>query len=128
MVKRWMVAGRLRMANHTKTGAGRIKMLRSGREHPLLNFIENLLLLLGLLAGPAGIALRLTTRPYRAMALSSAVAVTAVWGGLALSYAAPKLPPSFSILALVTTSYTVTVLCSLPFGRRQRPVLTGPTR
>jgi zinc/manganese transport system permease protein len=68
------------------------------------------LLLLGLLAAPAGIALRLTTRPYRAMALAAVVAVAAVWGGLALSYAAPKLPPSFTILGLVTTAYAVTVL------------------
>jgi zinc/manganese transport system permease protein len=70
------------------------------------------LLLLGLLAGPAGIALRLTTRPYRAMALASAVAIGAVWAGLALSYAAPKLPPSFSILALVTVGYAVAVIVS----------------
>jgi zinc/manganese transport system permease protein len=68
------------------------------------------LLILGLLAGPAGIAMRLTTRPYRAMATATAIAVTAVWGGLALSYAAPRLPPSFSILALITVAYAGTVL------------------
>jgi zinc/manganese transport system permease protein len=68
------------------------------------------LLILGLLAGPAGIALRLTTRPYRAMALAAGIAVAAVWGGLALSYAAPKLPPSFSILALVALGYAGTVV------------------
>jgi zinc/manganese transport system permease protein len=63
------------------------------------------LLLLGLLAAPAGIAMRLTARPYRAMALASAIAVAAVWGGLALSYAAPRLPPSFGILALLAAGY-----------------------
>lgn len=63
------------------------------------------LLILGLLAGPAGIALRLTTRPYRAMALAAGIAVASVWGGLALSYAAPKLPPSFAILALIAVAY-----------------------
>jgi zinc/manganese transport system permease protein len=68
------------------------------------------LLILGLLAGPAGIAMRLTTRPYRAMALATAIAVIAVWGGLSLSYAAPKLPPSFSILALITAAYAGTVV------------------
>jgi zinc/manganese transport system permease protein len=63
------------------------------------------LLILGLLAGPAAIAMRLTTNAYRAMALAMAIAVGAVWGGLSLSYAAPRLPPSFSILALVTAGY-----------------------
>ena len=67
------------------------------------------LLLLGLLAGPAGIARRLSTRPYRAMALAPAIAVLAVWGGMTLSYAVPRLPPSFSIIALITAAYAVTV-------------------
>ena len=75
------------------------------------------LLILGLLAGPAGIAMRLTTRPYRAMALAIAIAVVATWGGLALSYAAPRLPPSFSILALIAGGYTLTgVLNGFRFG------------
>jgi zinc/manganese transport system permease protein len=63
------------------------------------------LLVLGLLAAPAGIAIRLTTRPYRAMLYATSIAVAAVWAGLTLSYAAPKLPPSFSILALLTAAY-----------------------
>jgi len=66
------------------------------------------LLLLGLLAGPAAIAMHLTTRPYRAMVLAPAIAVAGVWGGLALSYAAPKLPPSFAILTLITAAYVGT--------------------
>ena len=45
------------------------------------------LLLLGLIAAPAGAAHLLTTRPYRGLALSAAIAVTAMWAGLALSYA-----------------------------------------
>src|ERR1700741_2138702 len=44
------------------------------------------LLLLGLLAAPAGAAQRLTANPYRAMWLAAALAVLAMWGGLALSY------------------------------------------
>jgi zinc/manganese transport system permease protein len=67
------------------------------------------LLILGLLAGPAGIALRLTARPYRAMALAAAIAIASVWGGLALSYVAPRLPPSFAILALIAVAYVGTV-------------------
>ncbi|MFD9636896.1 metal ABC transporter permease, partial [Streptomyces violascens] len=44
------------------------------------------LLLLGLLAAPAGTAQRLTDRPYRALALSAGLAVADLWAGLALSY------------------------------------------
>ncbi|MEY2405616.1 MAG: zinc/manganese transport system permease protein [Acidimicrobiaceae bacterium] len=79
------------------------------------------LLLLGLLAGPAGTALRITSRPYGAMALASAIAVGAVWAGIALSYAVPKLPPSFSILAVITAVYLATVAIGQA-GRRGRPV------
>lgn len=63
------------------------------------------LLLLGLLAAPAGAAVRLTTRPYRAMALSVVIAVGSVWGGVAFSYAVPKVPPSFGIIAVATAAY-----------------------
>jgi zinc/manganese transport system permease protein len=63
------------------------------------------LLLLGLLAAPAGAALRLTSRPYRAMWLSAGLAVASMWIGLGLSYAVPRLPPSFSILAVATVIY-----------------------
>jgi zinc/manganese transport system permease protein len=68
------------------------------------------LLLLGLLAAPAGVAVRLTVRPYRAIAVSAAVAVAAVWGGLALSYAVPQLPPSFSVIGLAAGAYFVTIV------------------
>jgi zinc/manganese transport system permease protein len=67
------------------------------------------LLLLGLLAAPAGTAQRLTTRPYLGMALAAGVAVADVWAGLALSYAVPALPPSFSILAVATGVYLGTI-------------------
>jgi len=63
------------------------------------------LLLLGLLAAPAGAAHLLTDRPYRAMCLSAVLAVASVWLGLALSYAAPSLPPSFAIMAVATGIY-----------------------
>lgn len=63
------------------------------------------LLLLGLLAAPAGAAMRLATRPTQGMALATGIAVAAVWGGLSLSYAAPKVPPSFGIIAIVTATY-----------------------
>jgi zinc/manganese transport system permease protein len=63
------------------------------------------LLLLGLLAGPAGAAHRLTARPYRALALSAGLAVVAMWAGLTLSYLVPRIPPSFAILSAVTACY-----------------------
>ncbi|MGA5821124.1 metal ABC transporter permease [Kitasatospora sp. NPDC094028] len=68
------------------------------------------LLLLGLLAAPAGAAVRLTDRPFRALALSAALAVAEMWGGLLLSAAAPKLPPSFSIMATASAVYAATFL------------------
>lgn len=65
------------------------------------------LLLLGLLATPAAAAQRLTASPYRAMGLSSAIAVVATWTGLAVSYAAASIPPSFAILSATTAAYLV---------------------
>jgi zinc/manganese transport system permease protein len=68
------------------------------------------LLLLGLVAAPAGAAQRLTTRPYRAMWLSAILALGAMWAGLALSYAVPKLPPSFAVIASAAALYLLAAL------------------
>ncbi len=68
------------------------------------------LLLLGLLTGPAAAAHRLTGRPYAGVALAGALAVGAMWGGLALSYAVPRLPPSTAIVALAIGVYAVAAL------------------
>ena len=76
------------------------------------------LLLLGLLAAPAGAAIRLTDRPYRALALSAGLAVLEMWVGLFASYAVPKMPPSFAIMAVATAVYAATFL-------KRRPV-SGP--
>jgi zinc/manganese transport system permease protein len=70
------------------------------------------LLILGLLAAPAGAASRLTTRPFRALGLSAAIAVASVWIGLTASYAIPKMPPSFAILAVATLVYLIAVVIS----------------
>lgn len=70
------------------------------------------LLLLGLLAAPAGTALRLTARPFAGLALSCAIAVADVWIGLALSALVPALPPSFSVLAAATAGYAVAIAWS----------------
>jgi zinc/manganese transport system permease protein len=66
------------------------------------------LLLLGLLAAPAGAALRLTDRPYVAMALASLLSVVAMVLGLVASYLLPKVPPSFGIIAVATVMYALT--------------------
>jgi zinc/manganese transport system permease protein len=61
--------------------------------------------LLGLLTGPAATALLLTRRPFRALALSGAVALVEVWLGLALAYAVPSLPPTFAIMTVIVAGY-----------------------
>jgi zinc/manganese transport system permease protein len=63
------------------------------------------LLLLGLLAAPAGAAHKLTTNPYLGVALSAVIAALATWGGLALSYVVPSLPASSAIIGLAAVSY-----------------------
>ena len=70
------------------------------------------LLLLGLLAAPAGAAHRLTSRPYRALFLSAAFAVGSVWLGLTLSYEFPALPPSSMIIAVAAGIYAVALVAS----------------
>ena len=74
------------------------------------------LLLLGLLAAPAGAAQRLTARPYRGIALSALLAVGAMWGGLALSYAIPSIPASTAVIGLAAGAYALALLAS----RRRR--------
>jgi zinc/manganese transport system permease protein len=56
------------------------------------------LLLLGLITTPAATAQRLTTRPWRAVAASVAIAVATVWVGLWLGYVQSSLPPSSAIV------------------------------
>jgi zinc/manganese transport system permease protein len=68
------------------------------------------LLVLGLLAAPAATAQRITPRPYPAFILSAALAVGCVWLGLAVSYRAPQLPPSFAIVAALASMYASAAL------------------
>jgi zinc/manganese transport system permease protein len=80
------------------------------------------LLILGLLAAPAGAATRITTRPMPALALSAAIAVASVWIGLTASYTIPNLPPSFAILTVATLTYLATIAAN-----HLRPRHTGHT-
>jgi zinc/manganese transport system permease protein len=76
------------------------------------------LLILGLLAAPAGAAMRLTSRPLVAFGISGVIAVLSMWVGLWVSYVVPVVPPSFSILAAATLAY----LCTAFLGRRRLPI------
>jgi zinc/manganese transport system permease protein len=86
------------------------------------------LLLLGLLAAPAGAAHRLTPNPYLALALSAALAVGAMWSGLALSYAIPSLPPSSAVIGFAAAIYLLAFALTTPrwTSMRSAPHLTAP--
>ncbi len=79
------------------------------------------LLLLGLIAAPAGTAQRLTSRPFAAMWLSAGIAVGSVWAGLIVAYVEPRMPPSFGILAVATAVYLVS------FALTAAPLTGRPT-
>ncbi|HVC84985.1 MAG TPA: metal ABC transporter permease [Solirubrobacteraceae bacterium] len=74
------------------------------------------LLLLGLLAAPAGAAHRLTANPYLGMALSAAFALASVWIGIAISYRSAALPPSSAIVLVAGAIYV------LAFAAGSRPL------
>jgi zinc/manganese transport system permease protein len=76
------------------------------------------LLLVGLLAAPAGAAHRLTLDPYRGMALSAALAVAALWLGLVLAYRIPSVPPSSAIVGVAGGVYLLAT--SMAWARRRR--------
>jgi zinc/manganese transport system permease protein len=78
------------------------------------------LLILGLLAAPAGAASRLTTRPFVALGLSAGIAVLSMWIGLTASYALPRLPPSFTIITAAAACYALAALVSSLPARPQR--------
>ena len=65
------------------------------------------LLILGLIAAPAGAAMRLTSKPYLGMGLSVGIALVAMWGGIALSYALPSLPPGSAIVGVAVGVYAL---------------------
>jgi zinc/manganese transport system permease protein len=63
------------------------------------------LLVLGLLAAPAGAARLLVRSPYRGAALAATFALISVWSGIALSYAIRPLPPSSAIVGIAAAIY-----------------------
>ena len=78
------------------------------------------LLLLGLLAAPAGAAHRLTTRPFHGLLVSGALSVGSVWLGLTLSYTFPTLPPSSMIVASAVGTYVLAVTARSATGASSR--------
>ncbi|HEY1778580.1 MAG TPA: metal ABC transporter permease [Solirubrobacteraceae bacterium] len=79
------------------------------------------LLMLGLLAAPAGAAHRLTASPYAGMALSAALALASVWIGITLSYEIGALPPSSAIVLVAGAFYALAAIA----GWRPRPRVLG---
>jgi zinc/manganese transport system permease protein len=68
------------------------------------------LLLLGLLAAPAGAAHLLTASPYLGMMFSAAIALVSVWAGIVLSYELSSLPPSSAIVAVAAGCYALAIV------------------
>lgn len=68
------------------------------------------LLLLGLLAAPAGAAHRLTANPYRGMALAAGIALLSMWAGLALGYWITALPPGSAVILVASGCYALTMV------------------
>jgi zinc/manganese transport system permease protein len=79
------------------------------------------LLLLGLLAAPAGAARLLTPDPWAGLAISAALAVGSTWVGLALSYTISRLPPSSAIILVATFAYALAALSGLIRRPARRP-------
>jgi zinc/manganese transport system permease protein len=79
------------------------------------------LLLLGLLAAPAAAAVRLTDRPWLALAASVGFAVSSVWIGLGAAYGLPRVPPSFAILAAATILYAASATWRARDSGRRSP-------
>src|SRR6185312_15515268 len=75
------------------------------------------MLLLGLLAAPAGTALLLTDRPYAGLALSAGLAVADIWIGLLLTHFFPNAPTSFWIMTVTAVTYAG----AIAYSRTRRP-------
>jgi zinc/manganese transport system permease protein len=74
------------------------------------------LLLLGLIAAPAGAAHKLTARPYLALALACLFALAAVWLGVLAAYLISSLPPSTAILGVAAAIYLAAFASSFAAG------------
>ena len=80
------------------------------------------LLLLGLIAAPAGAAHRLTANPSLALGLSCLFAVASMWLGIVGAYVISSLPPSTAILGVASAIY----LCAFVVTAVQRQSSHAP--
>ena len=76
------------------------------------------LLLFGLVAAPPAAAQLLTDRPWWGFLLSGLLSVVAVWVGVTVAYAAPRLPVSFDIMSTSAVIYLVAAVVALLRRRR----------
>jgi zinc/manganese transport system permease protein len=80
------------------------------------------LLLIGLVAAPAGAAHRLTSRPYLGMGLAAAIGVASVWLGLWIATLAPNIPPSSAITGVAAVVFFAAHAPAHALRRLRRPV------
>jgi zinc/manganese transport system permease protein len=78
------------------------------------------LLLVGLIAAPPAAAQLLTDRPWSGFVLSGLLSVTAMWIGITVAYAAPRLPVSFAIMTTATLIYLAAAVITTARRRRHR--------
>jgi zinc/manganese transport system permease protein len=71
------------------------------------------LLLLGLIAGPAAAARRLTSRPWAGLLLSAGLSLLCMVSGLIAAYEIPSLPPSSAVIFIAAALYIAAALVSL---------------
>ena len=68
------------------------------------------LLFVGLVAAPAGAAMRLTANPFSTTALSMGLSVAAVWTGLLTALMVPSVPPSSAIILVAAAFFAIAKL------------------
>lgn len=76
------------------------------------------LVVLGLLAAPAAGAALLTVRVWQGLWLSAGLAVAAVWVGVAIAYAVPATPATFTIMSTAAAIYLIAAVVG---ARSRRP-------
>jgi zinc/manganese transport system permease protein len=84
------------------------------------------LLLLGLIAAPAGAAHRLTSRPYLGMTMAAGIGVGSVWLGLWIATIAPNIPPSSAITGVAAAAFFAAHLPARSLRRMRGSVAGRP--
>jgi zinc/manganese transport system permease protein len=82
------------------------------------------LLVIGLIVTPAAAAVRVSTRPFAGMALSAAIAVSALWMGLVVNYHASDVPASFAVIGVAFAAFVASVVWGSIRTRSRRSAAT----